>query len=205
MPLRAQEPAGHVLFIDGQTELVPDGWSRVVAKRPELAGAAFTGPISKKWTPLAVKALDKLPPEKAQGAAKELSSVLETGVLHLALTKDGRAWYFYWDEGKLVDKYCSNPGQVGEVPIEVVREWQGRPELLLPVCRGTPLSKNRSEVSITDFNGFLYSYYPEMKASKPASWRTATDVMELLAQVVGVTQLPAPFHSLIATPGWKRL
>ena len=200
------DPSGHLLYVDRQTgSKIGAGWKKVVASRPEFSGAAFISPQAKGWTGLALKALDSLPPEQASRAAKELSAVLHSGVVHLALTPDERAWYFYWDQGRLVDRYCSNPGKPGEVEVEVVRSWQGRPELLLPVCRGVPLSKTRTEVSITDFNGFLYSYYPEMKTTRPASWRTAADLMVLLTQVLGVGQSPAPFASLSSLPGWTRL
>jgi hypothetical protein len=212
VPLQAQEPApyakisGHLLYVNRRpTEKVRAGWSQVTGKRPELAGSAFLRPDANGWTGLAVKAIDKLPPEKATEAAKELSAVLKTEVLHLALSPDGRAWYFLWEEGNLVDRYCSNPGKAGEIEIDLVRSWQGRPELLVPVSRGTPLSKTRTEVSITDFNGFLYFYYPEMKTTRPESWRSPTDLLEMLAEVVGVPEPPAPFHSVVNLPGWIRL
>jgi hypothetical protein len=198
--------SGQLLYVNGQNpDEVRSAWSTVVAGRPEFRGSAFLGPVANRWLPLAVKALDKLSPEQAAGAAKELSAVLDTEVLQLSLSSDGRAWYFLWDEGKLLDRYCSNPGKAGEVDVEVVRSWQGRPELLLPLCRGTPLSTRRSEVSLTDFNGFLYFYYPEMKTTRPESWRTAPDLVALLVQVVGLPLAPASFHSIVGQPGWLRI
>lgn len=205
-PTPPAEGPGHLLYVDGKPPAsVTVKWLEVVGKRPELAGSVFVKPAEKGWTGLAVKGLEKMEPEKASGASKALSDALDCGVLHLAVSPDGRAWYFYWKDGKLVDRYCSNPGRAEEIPYEVLRSWQGRPDLLLPVCRGRPLSKNRTEVSLTDFNGFLYFYYPEMKTAKPASWRSATDVMRLLTQVVGVSQPPAPFATVATLPGWKRL
>lgn len=201
----AQGP-GHVLYVDGKSpSSVAVKWLEVVGQRPELVGSAYVKPDGKGWTGLVVKGLEKLDPEKASGASKALSDALDTGVLHLAVTPDGRAWYFYWKDGKLVDRYCSNPGKPDEVPYETLRSWQGRPDLLLPVSRGTPLSQKRTEVSLTDFNGFLYFYHPEMKTTKPAAWRSATEVMRLLTQLVGVSQPPAPFATVATLAGWKRL
>lgn len=202
----APQVVGQLLYVDRQPlDKLGDGWRQVLARQPQFAGSSFVGPQSNGWTGLAVKAMGKMPAEEATLAARELSSVLKGGVLHLALTSDGRVWYFFWDEGKLVDRYCSNPGRPEEVTVEVVRSWQGRPELLLPVSRGTPTSNLRSEVSITDFNGFLYSYYPEMRTERPAAWRSPADLMAVLVQVVGVPQAPAPFSLIAALPGWTRL
>lgn len=202
----APQVVGQLLYVDRQpADKLGAGWRQVVAHRPEFAGSSFVGPQGNGWTGLAVKAMGKMPPEEATRAARELSGILEGGVLHLALTSDGRVWYFFWSGGKLVDRYCSNPGRPEEVTVEVVRSWQGRPELLVPVSRGTPTSKLRSEVSITDFNGFLYSYYPEMRTTRPAAWRSPADLMAVLVQVVGVSQAPAPFSLIAALPGWTRL
>lgn len=206
VPGDAPQPVGQLLFIDQlPAEKVRSGWLAVLETRPELSGSAFVGTPYHGWTGLLVKALETMEPERASESAKQLSANLKTGVLHLALTSDGRAWYFYWDSGRLVDRYCSNPGRPGEVPVEVVRAWQGRPDLLLPVARGTPLSKLRSEVSLTDFNGFLYSYYPEMKVERPGSWRTPADLMAMLVQVMGVSHSPSGYLGLKSQPGWTRI
>lgn len=209
-PALAEEPPlegpGHVLYVEGAApSRVTGKWREVVGKRPELAGSAYLKPEGKGWTALAVKGLEKLEAEKASAASKALSDALDAGVLHLAVTPDGRAWYFYWKDGRLVDRYCSNPGRPEEIPYEVLRSWQGRPDLLLPACKGIPLSRNRSEVSLTDFNGFLYFYYPEMRTQKPAAWRSAGEIMRLLVQLVGVSQPPVPFATVPGLPGWKKL
>ncbi len=205
-PTVLPDPVGQVMYVrQSPADRVAAGWLALVAKRPDLSGSAFVGTPSLGWTGVIVRALERTEPEVSSGVSKELSKNLKAPVLHLILSEDGRAWYFYWDKGQLVDRYCSNPGRPGEVPIEQVRSWQGRPELLLPVASGTPLSKLRSEVSITDFNAFLYSYYPEMKVERPGAWRMPADLMAMLVQVMGVSHTPAPYLSMKSQPGWTRI
>lgn len=200
------DPVGQVLYVHQvPADRVTAGWLAIAAKRPDMTGSAFVGTPGLGWTGLLVKATETMEAESASEVSRELSKDLKAPVLHLILSEDGRAWYFYWDKGKLVDRYCSNPGRPGEVPIEQVRSWQGRPELLLPVAHGTPLSKLRSEVSITDFNAFLYSYYPEMKVERPGAWRMPADLMTMLVQVMGVSHSPAPYLSMKSQPGWTRI
>lgn len=211
LPLWAQEAAppqgpGHILYADSKdAPAVLKAWRAVVLKKPGFNSPLAIRPPAQGWIALAVKALEPLPPEAASDAAKALSLQLHTHVLHMAVTKDDRAWYFLYADGKQVDRYCSNPGLPGEVSHDVLRDWAGKPDVLLPLCRGTPISKTRSEVSLTDLNALLYYYYPEMKLKKPASWRSPGDLMRLLSQVLGVPQPPAPYQSLAGLPGWKRL
>jgi hypothetical protein len=199
------EGVGHLLYVDSaDPEKVRRGWKTCVQRNPELAGGALVSPASRGWTALAARALEPLAPQAASRASQELSQILGTGVLHLVVSSDGRAWYFYFRQGQALDRYCSNPGRPGEVGQEVLRTWAGRPEVLLPVCRGRPLSARRSEVTLTDLNSVVYFYYPEMRQSRPAAYRTPAEIMRVLIQLVGVPQSPAPFASLVALPGWKK-
>ena len=210
LPLYAQEGPpqgpGHILYVDSEDAPgLLKAWRVITLKKPELKGPLALRPPSHGWLALAVQALEPQTPEAASQAARDLSRELKKSVLHMAVTKDDRAWYFLFQEGKPTDRYCSNPGLPGEATQEALRDWAGKPDVLLPLCKGTPLSKTRTEVSLTDLNGLLYYYYPEMKLKKPAAWRTTGDLMKLLCQVLGLPQPPAPYQALAGLPGWKRL
>lgn len=207
LPALAQpQGPGHILYVASPDAVeVLKAWPKVVAKSPAYKGPMAVRPPSNGWLALAAQAMEPMTPEAATEAARSLSLQLKKPVLHLAVGKDDRGWYFLYLDGKLADKYCTNPGLPGEIPQEALRDWQGKPDVLLPLCKGTPISKTRTEVSLTDLNALLYYYYPEMKLKKPASWRTTGDLMKLLCQVLGVPQPPAPYQALAGQTGWKRL
>lgn len=197
------EGPGQILYVEGRDpSKVGPAWLALQKRTPGLRGPSLVRQPARGWVGVASKALEGLEPEPASEAARALSSALGARVLHLAVTPDERAWYFFWEKGHLVDRYCSDPGR--DADSGVLRAWAGRPEALLPVCRGTPLSSRRTEVSLTDLHGLVYFYSPELRQARPGAWRSAADLMRLLAQVLGTPDPPAPFRSLSAAPGWKK-
>jgi len=192
---------GAVVFVSSSdAAAVADAWTKAVRT------SAMVGGVSNGWIGLASRVFEHPDSEAAQGALKSLSGRLGTDVVLLSITGDGRSWYFYWQGGRLQDRYCSNPGRMGEVDYKTLRSWSGRPDVIVRICRGTPLSRRGpGYVTITDLNAILYFYYPEMRLTRPAAYRSPVAFMKLMVQLIGVSSLPQQFSAFAAAPGWRKI
>lgn len=200
--LKLLEGPGQVLYVQGRDRAaVARAWRALVAQSPDLQGPWLLSWPARGWVGLAPKAIEQFPATDGMDVARRLSLEVRAPVLHLAVTPDGKAWYAACERGELVDRYCSDPAR--DVP-DALRLWAGRPEKLLPLCKGRPLSSSRKEVSLTDLHGFLYFYTPELRRSRPAAWRSPAEIMRLLGVVLGTPDPPAPFASHSASAAWTR-
>jgi tetratricopeptide (TPR) repeat protein len=168
-------------------------WHACARTHPTMHGPVLIGPARHHWIPIQARAFDSASQDEINAMCEALSGSLRTDVLFLQITKDGRAWYFYWNSGQKLDQYCSNPGHPGEVDYRTLRAWSGKPEVMARLCRGTPLSSKSAAPSMTDLNAILYFYYPELRVTRPAAWRTAETFMKLLARVLGLADLPSRY------------
>lgn len=197
-------PANTLYVSTEDAAAVQQAWKKIAAATPAMSGPAVLSRDANHWTALVSRALDRQDLTAANNACNALSRALATDVLYLVITPDGRAWYFYWHAGHLLDQYCSNPGHPGEVDYKTLRTWGGQPNVLVKICRGRPLSsKAGPNVTMTDLNAILYFYYPEQRFTRPAAYRSPTAFMKVLAQVIGIAQLPARFAACSGHPGWR--
>lgn len=208
-PATANLPAAPVntVYVTGDNAgAVAAAWRIYVQARATLAGPALIGGPHNHWITLQARVFDTASQDQINTACQALSAALKTDVLFLQITKDGRSWYFYWNDGQMLDRYCSNPGHADEVDYKTLRSWAGKPEVLARLARGRPLSSKSAAPSITDLNAILYFYYPELQQTKPGSWRTPATFMKTLAGILGIDDLPSrysdrgaqggPYHSL---------
>ncbi|MBM3465075.1 MAG: PEGA domain-containing protein, partial [Armatimonadetes bacterium] len=198
-------PANAVYVTAGSSAQVQSAWQAYSRLNPEMAGKAVVSAPTNNWVALVARPFDQQDQVTTNKACKALSSALSTDVLYLLVTPDGRAWYYLWRRGTLVDQYCSNPGRMGEVGYQTLRAWGGNPAVLSTICRGTPLSsKGPGYVTITDLNAVVYFYYPEMRMTRPAAWRTASTLMKVLARLIGLPGVPLQFAASAQQPGWRQ-
>lgn len=190
------EPANTVYVTSDSPVAVGQAWRRCVKALPALDGAAQVSAPTNHWVALQARAFDTAAPDALEAGCLALSKALRTDVLFMQVTADGRAWYWYWNDGRELDRYCSNPGHVNEVDYQTIRSWAGKPDVLLRICRGRPLSATRPVPTMTDLNALLYYYYPEMRVTRPASYRTPTELMKTLASVLGLPCAPARYGQL---------
>ena len=191
-PARAvSQPVAALYVTSDSRAAVSAAWSALTRTDKTLAGAhRLIGP-TRHWIAVQARAFDTASPQTVDLACMNLSRALHTGVLFLQVTADGRAWYFYWNDGHELDQYCSNPGRPGEVDYTTLRTWGGKPEVLVGACRGQALSKTRPAPTITDLNAVIYSYYPEMRSTRPDAWRSPEEIMRTLTQIIGLPCAPA--------------
>lgn len=187
------EPANTMYVTSDSPAAVGKAWRQCVKSLPALAGPAQTSAPANHWVALQARAFDTAGPDALEAGGLALSKALHTDVLFLQITADGRAWYWYWNDGRELDRYCSNPGRVNEVDYQTIRGWAGKPDVLVRVCRGRALSATRPVPTMTDLNALLYYYYPEMRVTRPAAYRTPLEFMKTLASVLGLPCAPARY------------
>lgn len=187
------EPANTMYVTSDAPAAVGQAWRKCVKSLPALGGPAKTSASANHWVALQARAFDTAAPDAIEAGGLALSKALHTDVLFLQITADGRAWYWYWNDGRELDRYCSNPGRVNEVDYKTIRAWAGKPEVLVRICRGRALSATRPVPTMTDLNALLYYYYPEMRVSRPAAYRTPSEFMKTLTSVLGLPCTPARY------------
>lgn len=200
----AAEPSNTVYVTTDDARAVATAWKRWVATHPAMAGKVLISLPTRRWVALQAQAFDRQDHDALTAACAGLSASLQTQVVCLMVSRDARAWYFYYDKGRQMDRYCSNPGRPGEVDYRVLRSWAGRPDVLVAACRGVPLSsRGGPQVTITDLNAVLYFYYPEMRTTRPASYRTPGAFMKVLGRLLGIGHLPSRYARYPTGGDWK--
>jgi tetratricopeptide (TPR) repeat protein len=192
------------LYVTSDTPAsVATTWHSFVKLHPTAAGRTLISGTHNHWVTIEAGGLARQDPVLAEEAAKYFSSALHTSVVDVLVTHDGRAWYFYWANGHVQDRYCSNPGHINEVPYTTLRMWSGKPDVLVNVCRGEPFSKRGTgKVTMTDLNAILYFYYPEMRIEKPAAWRSPSTFAKQMSNLLGTGHAPMPVSTYPGT-GWS--
>ena len=200
----AAEPSNTLYVTADNTGSVAAAWKKWVAAHPTMAGKALISVPTRRWVALQAQAFDRQDHEAMTAACAGLSLSLQTQVVCLVVSRDGRAWYFYYDRGRQMDRYCSNPGRPGEVDYRTLRSWSGRPDVLVAACRGVPLSSyGGPQVTITDLNSVIYFYYPEMRTTRPASYRTPGAFMKVLGRLLGIGHPPSRYARYPTGDDWK--
>ena len=85
----------------------------------------FVSPVSDGW----VSVFPNLNGQDDK-VSKAVAKRLDANILHLAIHDDDVLYYWFYQGGKLIDKFSSCPDYFGEITGRAKARWQGKPELL---------------------------------------------------------------------------
>jgi len=149
---------------------------KVLPRFGHSAGTAVTGPRN-GWTAVHDELCDR-DPQALQRLAKELSYTLAAVVLSIGVEQGAVVRYNLYDRGSDVDEYLSVPEYFGELPPGDVVALGANPTVVARLTGADPARVR--EVART--------------AASPADLPPATELVEAIAGVMGVTE---------ANHGWE--